>query len=985
MRTLMLALVVFMSIAPALAPSAPAGMATLRVGAPPTGKASGRPSARQPRPPVAYVARVEGAVAIDGRLDEKAWKRATRLSLDRTLDGTGPARQATTVLLLRDTGRLFLGIRCAESRMDRIRPGRTGRDVTVWTADSIEVFIGPAGGAYHRFGVNAAGGATDGRAKDDSWNAPFRVATSRAKDAWTVEMVLPLASMAGKKLPTEWAANFNRTRHAAGAGQEFAWSPTFSGDSHVPARFGKLLLTDPPADRPAAGAGPVEIVPVPTGVAVVRLDLSDLPKGATVHRADLRLFRRVGAGGATEDALARVEVYPLADGFKRPAAPRPAGRPLALRGPWFDRLDATQAVRAWAGRKGRTARMDFFVRSAPPLQLDATCLDLVYEGEGRKPPAQVEGLKALHRAGQTFLTWKDREDAFGAGPVTWGQIRAHLDKTDPRQQVRYRVYRHARPIDARSVRDAVLLAEVSSLSGFNVNSWSLERLINQAVFGNEDRGELGKYGPFGGWSRHSPEGGKLIIPRLAIEDGRALPAGTGLYVHSCPAGAPGQKAYYAVTVATGGVENLSAFSPANSLARPVTEGPAAWEPVEQPAGGGFGFDFRGRRHFYVTWLAPPLAPRPMYSNWSVLVPPECKEPRPVELYFHAPGYSYARPPVKFLDRSIQVCPHDYPFSGWYGYNDAAGTLKSPAKGVVRPYTIRRIERFLKWARGRFPIDPERIIAVGGDGAGLMALYRPKLLAYVISPGFEGRQLNPRAAGPFIQAWGPRSRQARNADGLSEWAWGELDYVLAGARLPNRRDRKKPPPEILAGAPGFEKDLPLFICGGRSWGVDPGYARGLGRLYYAIQGTRNPLYGKWGWQQPEYPDKYTGRWRGLDLTRSAALPAISRNSGDVDSEAAGNANGEIIWKDVKDTVEAFEVTILGPDCTFDLTPRRLSRFKLAPGTKVNWEAISEPTSDRAKKPDPMSGKAVADKHGLVTLQGLKLGRDCVLKVRITKAG
>ena len=39
--------------------------------------------------------------------------------------------------------------------------------------------------------------------------------------------------------------------------------------------------------------------------------------------------------------------------------------------------------------------------------------------------------------------------------------------------------------------------------------------------------------------------------------------------------------------------------------------------------------------------------------------------------------------VKFLDRSIQLCPHDFPFSGWYGMNDAVGTLKNPADGVVR--------------------------------------------------------------------------------------------------------------------------------------------------------------------------------------------------------------------------------------------------------------------------------------------------------------
>jgi len=983
----------WLAVALAVAWPAAAEMATLRVGTPPGRMlASARPAPKRPKPPTAYVARAAGAVQVDGRLDEKAWKGATRLSLARTLDGAGPASQPTAVLLLRDGETLLVGFRCAEPRMDRIRPGKTGTDLALWEDDSVEVFLGTEGGYVH-LGVNVAGGTVDGRGKSDTWNLPLRARTARGKDHWTAEMAVPLAKVAGGRPPKQWIANFNRTRYGSGAGEEFAWSPTFSGDSHAPARFGRLVLADPPprqAEKDAPDAGPVEVVAVSSGVAVVRLNLSALPKGAKVHRADLRLFRRpVGA----DEALVRVEVYPLAKGFAEGAQPKASGKPMALRGPRFDRLDATAAVRAWAAGRGGARRLDLFVKTAPPLQLDHTCLDILYEGKPKGLPAQASGLAAFHRAGQTFLTWKDREDAFGDRPVTWGEMRKYFQEADAQRQVRYRLYRHSRRIDAASVSGAELLAEVAPLSGLNANSWSLERLVNQVVFGNADQGELGKYGPFSGWSRSSPEGGRLIIPRLAIHDGRALPPGTALYVHSASAGG---RAYYAVTLAANGVENLSAFSPANSLARPVAETAAAWrvgaaakpgtagpQPVEQPAGKGFGFDYRGRRHFYVTWAAPPLAPRPMYFNWSVLVPPEAKAPAPVELYFHGPGTSYARPPVKFLDRSIQICPHDEPFSGWYGTNDAAGTLKSPADGVVRPYTIRRVEAFLAWARGKFPIDAGRIVPVGGDGAGLMALYRPELFAYVLITGFQSRQLDPKAAGDYTRAWGPRSEQVRNDAGLSDWAWGELDCVLAGRRLANVRGKDDARPTVPAGAAGHKVELPLFICNGNSWGRDSGYARGWGRFYYALQGTRHGMHGCWGWNRPTYPGKFDGLWRGLDLTNATPFVAITNASTDGEGESRGNANRHHIWTDLTETPEAFGVTIVGPESTFDLTPRRLSRFKVAAGQTVAWEAtpVAVKTYSRAAKPDPQSGKVTAGAGGVITLTGLKLPRGWSLKVRI----
>jgi hypothetical protein len=594
-------------------------------------------------------------------------------------------------------------------------------------------------------------------------------------------------------------------------------------------------------------------------------------------------------------------------------------------------------------------------------------------------PKQAGALQAVHRAGQTFVTFADPEDTFGDAP-TWGQVRQYRSQAD--RKIRYRIYRHDKPIDTANIGQAKLLAEVEPLSGINVNGWSFERLVNQIIFGNEDQGELGKYGPFDKLGPDSPEAQKLVLPRLAIEDGKPLASGRGLFVHS--AAEKGQ-AYYAVTASAGGEENRTEFGPANSLAAPVNEGPAVWQPVEQAEGQPFGYDFLGKRHFYVTWVAPPLAPKPMYFNWSVLVPPNCTSPAPVELYFHAPGGSYARPPQKFLAKSIQICPHDYPFSGWYGYNDALFTGGKAEQGKVQPYTIRRIDAFLDWARTRFPVDATRTIAVGGDGAMMMALYRPKLLAYVISPGFDGLQLNPKVAKQFEAAWGPRAANIVDDQGRGEWGWGEPDVVLAGTRLPNNKDNKAAAPKVAPDATGAAADLPLIICGGRSWGVDPGYARGRGRLSYAVQGTRHPFYGRWGWRNADYPAKFTGLWYGLDIANDTPLPAITNCSTDVDSEAEGNANGWINWQQVSDTAESFEATFIGRGNTFTLTPRRLSKFKIAPGETIVWEASAVEVEPRTReaKPAPQTGQVKADSHGVVTVPNLAIPKGWGLRVKMAK--
>jgi len=361
----------------------------------------------------------------------------------------------------------------------------------------------------------------------------------------------------------------------------------------------------------------------------------------------------------------------------------------------------------------------------------------------------------------------------------------------------------------------------------------------------------------------------------------------------------------------------------------------------------------------------------MAFNWSVLTPPGvgvirriAREPSlvPCELYLHPEGYSYAQPGKKMLLGSIQIAPHDYPPSGWYGFNDAWGTLKSFRACVVRDHTQRRIHAFLDWAAGEFPIDPGRILAVGADGAVALALSYTRTFAYVLVTGFDREGvLEPKAAAKFAAAWGARSPEIKDERGLAEWRWANLDELVR---------------------PGA--DLALFVCRGPSWGGDPGWGKGWGRFYRAMLKAGQPLVAHWAWGgQLAKPDWCTGLWRGIELRRDAPVPAFANCSLDQEGEGSGNTNMSFSWKDVAETADGFEVTVLSRECTFDLTPRRLQKFRPEPGEALRWEAMPLPGRGGAKV-EKQGGEAIADPNGVVTVQGLTIPRECPgLRVTIAR--
>ena len=940
-----------------------AGMATRRWGTPPAGPPSRRVAAPRAKPPTCYVVAARVAPRLDGKLDDAVWQTARAYRLARTLDGGGAAAQPTEVRLLRDATTLFLGFRCTEPLLSKLQASRRGHDGPVWDDDSIEFFIGLRG-AYYHFGINALGSTYDARAKDRSWNAGLQAAAGREPAAWTIELAIPLASMAGEgKAPTEWTANFNRNRRVTGRFEESAWSPTYSGDSHVPSRFGRMLFREPPAPKP--GEEPttpvvqkqaVTILPAQGGQGVVRFDLSDLPKPTKVYRADLLVFRTTKLDGRMDEAMMDIEIYPRSPGSGggRRGAETPR---LQLRAPWFDRFDATEAVRRSFHASRVTRHVAFFVKTCPFWNAEATCLDVWYEGKPKHLSQQATGLNAFHRGGQTFIAWKEIGDPVGSDEVKWGGLKRIIEGLDQKQRLRYCVYRHAKPITAGNLHEAELLAAVKPLSCWNIEGRNVDRPVDHFI-ATSDVLMTGHWNPFRNATIDGQYGRDCPIDRFVIRDGgKPLPRGTGLYVHTA---AKRQQAYYAVVTAINGVQNTVEFSAQNALSQPVAEAPADPEPVlqgELPKMPFFNYD--QKRLHYVRFVGPPYANVPyQVHNWSVGVPNTLGKDVPLELSLHRDGHSYWRTQYRIERDSIVVCPYDFPIKSWWcGYHESYATLRSFRQGRIHPYTERRLLSFVRWACRKWPVDRHRVLVTGcrggaaGSGALHLGIRHPDVFNLVI------------AGHPVIDYAEASRRTDRHgrAPALSMQAvWGKADWDIPaddGDSFYGQHHLLKVVQALSAAA-----DLPYMTITSSH-----GYAD-CRRFYELLLRRHAGLMAEFSWGGARYvPVSNSGTYPNvirLDIRKDKSYLAFTSPQGLslVAGGKMGDFNRHFRWRDVLDQPDRYEATLFiqgRGDSVADLCPRRLQRFKLVKGKTYTWRNGAQ------------TAQATVGDDGLVVLEGVRL--------------
>ncbi len=617
------------------------------------------------------------------------------------------------------------------------------------------------------------------------------------------------------------------------------------------------------------------------GVYVCWTDL----RTSAVSAADLYVQRLTGSGSmatgwATGGTL--VTDAPADQSEPRLVADGAGGAYVA----WLDRRDqVTTGTDVWMGR----------VSSSGPLT------------------TQAQGLQALHRFGQTFLTWNPPP---GTG---WS----------------YRVYRSSQPITTRAdLASATLLWVLGDSS-------ALDRRLSVGLGASQGYAVDSVAGP--------------------------LNPAKGLYVVTPTANG---SAWYAVTSQhAGATEDRSVTPGSNALASAVTEVVDAPRPVYQR------HITRNARtsDVYTLWSStvdtpgfPAMATRNGMAFDCAVSPSTGPQPGALLIRPHSRGGTFLDCTGGTSVPGEWVLAVDDPLPNgentfWFGYHPSYDVLSNsnppPTSGPVVDYTFRRIRYTLDWAMGKFPLDPARVYAfgysMGGIGATQLALWLPGRIAALVAVvnKFDFSYLNepdPTCwfnTGATLRTtvdrmWGTVPTSLPSTENVPTFEWLDMGTLVARA--------------------GTTTVPPMLVLNGKRDNVT-GWAEKV-KFYERMRTSRRGGVFLWS---PE--DHYrTGGgywWKMVDVARlhrfriDRSFPALSNcdldsNPGNgtfASGDSIGTINAYVEWDtSLVDLPDQWRVTLRLRDlltkdsvmpapesCLVDVTPDRLQRFRPVIGSPVPY--------------------------------------------------
>ena len=614
--------------------------------------------------------------------------------------------------------------------------------------------------------------------------------------------------------------------------------------------------------------------------------------------------------------------------------------------------------------------------------------------------AQPAALTALHRSGQTFLTWQEQP---GAG-------------------VRYRIYRHHAAINGANLAQATLLyADVPQESArFYANRYNVQSS--------------------GVWDER-------YVERFVIEEGAApLATGVGLLVWTLApvdfGGALSGAGYYAITTVTEGIENRTDFGTGNTTG-PIAERVADPLPVEIPVdaidpGGHIFIQYMPLRDWNVTFhapnpsngfygldgAAPAVANAIQYAYEYAVYAPSAAEcggalpaTLPVVVSLHGwAGNSYAprtADPDPYGWCVYRIYPIDQSETWWFGFarthDYRAGDMPTAGDTVVN-YTEQRVLRMVYDLLRDPPgpaADPNRVFIFGGSmgasGTLAFALRYPNVFAaayagqpmthYATSGDGGGVDWRPdvepkwgaRAASlpVTLAAPGDWAAALQVYNGTSVWTWQNHQ-----AQLVTLRGRDATPLGIAHGVedhviewstqgqpayPALNSSRQVWggaaVAGGHSW---TGFG---GSLYNLDQDTRPG-------------GALTPFFRFLPV-RNETVPGLSNGSinAALPPAGVGEYNLAVRWSASWDAWDGAPVDTStqwamsfcyqdvdryrnecgsGQPLTVDITPRRTQHFARVAGAGYRWE-------NRRVRDGVLvaSGVVTADSDGLITVPAFAL--------------
>ncbi len=271
--------------------------------APPPPPTTAGGSGGGPNTPVMTVPQTTTAPAIDGRLDDVAWRSAVGTGSLVNVSSGAPAGDAEShgnVRLLWDAQNLYMAW---EVQDDNIVETGTTRDAHYWENDTTEVLIDPNGDGrdYYELQVSPGGHTFDSQQPTPpsgenfgnlAWNPNVRVAIVRNGTlgniadndmGYTVEVAIPWSEIGSGAAHTppqvgdSWRVNFFLMDKPKSGAQRFAgWSAPRGGSFHMTDRFGTLSF------GPVAGTPNPLLQLRPQGTLNIPLGATPQPAAAPV-------------------------------------------------------------------------------------------------------------------------------------------------------------------------------------------------------------------------------------------------------------------------------------------------------------------------------------------------------------------------------------------------------------------------------------------------------------------------------------------------------------------------------------------------------------------------------------------------------------------------------------------------------------------------------------------------------------------------------
>lgn len=560
---------------------------------------------------------------------------------------------------------------------------------------------------------------------------------------------------------------------------------------------------------------------------------------------------------------------------------------------------------------------------------------------------QSGSLDALHRDGQTFLTWPELPDEPG---------------------MIYQIYRHTEPLTADNLDTAQLIAEIPQGSGIY---WTERARAVEPPW---------------------PDQGYTSLRNYVISDlGEQLPDGTGLFVWT-----PQEDGEFYYAIATSLNEFLDTTGPitehvdppkpilvwhsADGLSQVYTQfmDYANYNATFDAPRAGNGWLNLPNWEELETVAAPQL--QYAYNYWVGLPTSELcngRIPDPLPLILHIEGWGsrYGVPADALYFCAAHLWADD-PNQSWYFGFSATHDYRANTQATSGPIVNFTEERLLRAIHEVIDnpdlsiIDQDHIYAyghsMGGTGALMLAERYPQIFAavfanqpmmnYAASLLFKTeieRKWGTQAANFPVEIRGPDAAHLAAYQGTGVWDWQNL-----GEQLAARRQDDMAFITILHGTQDTVIDWTTV--------VQPAYenfhtgSRGFMGMITADDHTWVGFI-----EHPNY-------W--LNMSRSESFPALSNASGSlpIPPTQPGDYNLTLEWSASYyafagapvDKTDQWGVVLRSTEGeqTVDVTPRRLQQFHVQPGTTYIWQNISLADDTTVVQ----HGTVSVDSDGLITI-------------------